>query len=173
MSSGNLSLVAITHETPNRSLWFWISVPWLLLKLKQTINSKNTPGQLLSFGDKCNAKLYYHNTATVCDWLRAYTYTIIYRSSQIRESLCTSHKQHKPPNIFGILQPERLKFGVCHQMAKICSHTKFLSSWTSIVAEIWPNMWKKITQKEREGKSPQNDQKIKENWPLLRNYWSK
>ena len=29
-----------------------------------------------------------------------------------------------------------------------------------------------ITKIERERKSPQNDQKIKENWPLLRNYWS-
>ena len=31
----------------------------------------------------------------------------------------------------------------------------------------------KITKKEREGKSPQNDQKIKEIWPLLKNYSSK
>ena len=42
-----------------------------------------------------------------------------------------------------------------------------------VVPELWPNMWGKSQKKEREGKSPQNDQKIKENWPLLRNYWSK
>jgi len=31
----------------------------------------------------------------------------------------------------------------------------------------------KFTEKERERKSPQNDQKFKEKWPLLQKYWSK
>ena len=66
--------------------------------------------------------------------------------------------------------------------------TRNFSPIGPVVPEIWPNMWGKsqknrqkervfkmaknvgkITKKEREGKSPQNDQKIKENWPLLKN----
>ena len=56
-------------------------------------------------------------------------------------------------------------------MAKICSHKKFQSNRASSSRDMIKYV-EKITKKEREGKSPQNDQKIKENWPLLRNYLS-
>jgi len=47
-------------------------------------------------------------------------------------------------------------------MAKKSAFTRNFSPIGPVVPEIWPNMWGEITKKERERKSPQNNQIFKE-----------
>jgi len=95
-------------------------------------------------------------------------------SEKLQAPAIRAHHRHSGRTTQYLRHPSTLKavIGVCHRMVKICSHKKFQTNRTSSSRDIAKYVGK-ITKKEREGKSPKNDQKIKENWPLLRNYWSK